>query len=159
MSKNKPSKYKVIFNGLELDLDIPGDTYISVDNLVEDLASQASLLAFYGELQVQAQHEKRILEDQLSLVISAARLDVRSQGSEKRLTKDFLDDTINLLPAIIEAKEKLRNCEYVVDRITAAYNAVKARGQSLNSTAQIYKAELNINDKLLEQKVLNIRRG
>lgn len=151
MKKDLLQSIVVSISGEDYELNLSEDTEANIEDLSDNLSKQPGLLAYYGELKVKAQANVNEIKATLDLFMAEERNKVRASTEGKRLYKDDLNDLIIVKEEFSILSQELRNAEHVLDQVSAAYTAVRDRGMALNSMASIYKAEMFVNDKVMEE--------
>jgi hypothetical protein len=151
MKKDLLASQNVTIFEEEYELNLSEDTEVSIENLSEDLSRQPGLLAYYGELKVRAQRQLNETKAMLDLFMAEERNKIRAATEGKRLYKEDLTDQIFVKQDFITLSDLLRKAEHTFEKVSAAYAAVKDKGMALNSMASIYKAEIFVNDKVMEE--------
>jgi cell division protein ZapA (FtsZ GTPase activity inhibitor) len=151
MKKDLLQSIVVSISGENYELNLSEDTEANIEDLSDNLSKQPGLLAYYGELKVKAQANVNDIKATLDLFMAEERNKVRASTEGKRLYKDDLNDLIIVKEEFSILSQELRNAEHVLDQVSAAYTAVRDRGMALNSMASIYKAEMFVNDKVMEE--------
>ncbi len=151
MKKDLLQSIVVSISGEDYELNLSEDTEANIEDLSDNLSKQPGLLAYYGELKVKAQANVNEIKATLDLFMAEERNKVRASTEGKRRYKDDLNDLIIVKEEFSILSQELRNAEHVLDQVSAAYTAVRDRGMALNSMASIYKAEMFVNDKVMEE--------
>lgn len=151
MKKSLPADEKVVIFGEEYEISPNEDTVVNIEDLSDNLAKQPGLLAYYGDLKVKAQKQVNDNRALLELFMAQERNKIREATSGKRLYKDDMNDLIYVKEEYRFLEECLRESEYTLEKVSAIYSAVKDKGMTLNSMASMYKAEMFVNDKIMEE--------
>ena len=160
MPNSKDLESTILFvnsEGFELNAD---DTVIHIDQLSEHLSQQPGLLAYYGDIKVRMQEHVSRLKTTLDIFMAGERNKIREANKEnKRIPKDDINDQIIVTEEYINLIKELRLAEHQYEIASAFYNAIRDKGMSLNSMASIYKAEMFVNDKVMESTFREQRRA
>lgn len=158
MKKDLLQSIVVTISGEDFELNLSEDTEANIEDLSDNLSKQPGLLAYYGELKVKAQAQFNDIKAVLDLFMAEERNKIRKTTNEKRIYKDDINDQIVVKEEYNLLSQQLREAENILEKVSAAYTAVRDRGMALNSMASIYKAEMFVNDKVMEETFKERRR-
>lgn len=140
---NKIEKVPIIVNNINKKLsDWKNDVDLNGKNIQAAIVEQASLIAYYDQISVEASY----LVDYVEIILKQTRAD-RIKFIKDNFAKDYTDTAINRVVEgdkifvdisllLIEVKECYAKCKAIVE-------AFKQRGYCLNNLVKIYENQLD----------------
>lgn len=126
----------------EAELDFEKDISINKYRLDEECLSHAGIYARYLSAQADADTAVSVAKDNLGLV-KAERYDAIKAGFEKKGVKTtipMLDKAVDSDEEVVKAKNKLREAENVLAKLTVAVKAFEHRRSELDNLVKLYCA-------------------
>lgn len=144
-------------NGEQWELSAK-DTVINMETLSEHLSEQPGLVAYYGNVKSIFQERVNTLKTTIELFMAAKRTELRNAAEGKRTYKEELNDAIMATDEYIELVKELHMAESSYEKAAVFFQAMRDKGMALNSLCSVYKAELFVNDKVMENTFREKRR-
>lgn len=141
-------KTKLEVMGQVFEIDLPRDTFVTMESLIDAIAGQSALLCYYGELKNLASYNARLIKAECEKITSKVRQEIKGASiGLKKVTIEEANDVLNTDRQFLEAKQKVIDAEYLEERATTWYYSIKERGQMLNALAAAYRAEIALSNR------------
>lgn len=144
-------------NGEQYELNA-SDTVINMDQLSDHLSQQPGLIAYYGNIKAIYQEKVSSLKNTIEIFMAAERTKLRAVAEGKRTYKEELNDAIMATEDYIELVKELHAAENNYEAAAVFFQAIRDKGMALNSLCTVYKAEMFVNDKVMESEFKEKRR-